>query len=165
MGKLLWLRISARSLPSDPQLYRGATDEPPTASKSASLPPPGRQNVLCSRSRPRSQTFMNARNFVDYTSDRSQCESRMREICTYGLTRRRARPARPSLLYCFKKVLEVRSRLETQRHRGHREKGDRPPQNQRQDLKNTIPAAPVFFASLLLCVRQKAEHESSGTDR
>lgn len=29
-----------RSLPSDPQLYRGATDEPPTASKSASLPPP-----------------------------------------------------------------------------------------------------------------------------
>jgi hypothetical protein len=44
---------------------------------------------------------MNARNFVDYTSDRSHCESRMREICTYGLTRRRARPVRPSLLYCF----------------------------------------------------------------
>ena len=44
---------------------------------------------------------MNARNFVDYTSDRSHCESRMREICTYGLTRRRARPVRPSLLYWF----------------------------------------------------------------
>jgi hypothetical protein len=26
----------------------------------------------------------------------------MREICTYGLTRRRERPVRPSLLYCFK---------------------------------------------------------------
>jgi hypothetical protein len=44
---------------------------------------------------------MNARNFVDYTSERSHCESRMREICTYGLTRRRARPVRPSLLYCL----------------------------------------------------------------
>jgi hypothetical protein len=42
---------------------------------------------------------MNARNFVDYTSERIHCESRMREICTYGLTRRRARPVRPSLLY------------------------------------------------------------------
>ena len=45
---------------------------------------------------------MNACNFVDYTSEGSHCESRMREICTYGLTRRRARPVRPSLLYCFK---------------------------------------------------------------
>ena len=52
---------------------------------------------------------MNARNFVDYTSDRSHCESRMREICTYGLTRRRARPVRPSLLYWFKYGITAQS--------------------------------------------------------
>jgi hypothetical protein len=98
LGRTIRLRISARSVPSDPQLHRGASDEPPTAANSASLPPTGRQNVLCSRPRPRSKTFMNACNFVDYTTGGSHCESRMREICTYGLTRRKARPVRPSSL-------------------------------------------------------------------
>ena len=59
---------------------------------------------------------MNARNFVDYTSDRSHCESRMREICTYGLTRRRARPVRPSLLYWLKTATTEHSEHTEARH-------------------------------------------------
>ena len=99
VGAKIRLRIFARSVPNHPQLHPGAFDEPPTASKSTSLPSTGRQIVLCSRPRPRSKTFMNACNFVDSTSDRRHCESRMREIGTNGFKRRRARPVRPPLLY------------------------------------------------------------------
>jgi hypothetical protein len=60
----------------------------------------------------------------------------MREICTYGLTRRRERPVRPSLLYCVPwfqglsdetefVVWKSLEELETQRHRGHGEKKER----------------------------------------